>query len=342
MQTEVELDWPAVKFRAMGTDCLIVMEPGSRSSMILETAWAEVLRLEAKFSRFNFTSELMQLNSRGGGMASNEMVELLEEALRLQTRTHGLFNPTLLNEMISLGYDRNFDQLTKAEVVFAPSTRNLHTTRIGSESVQHIHLDGNQVQIDKGFALDLGGIAKGWSAERIARIIGEHGMGALVDLGGDVFAMSPGPDEGLWPIAVEHRGEELCTLLLEEGAVCTSTTLKRRWRAFDGKLCHHILDPRYVRSAMTDLLAVTVLGLSGAEAEAWTKAAIVGGVHHGLGLLAALDIDALGSSNDGLLYAAGEVFAGVTATLTLKLLTGGPESGRSSANSIVPTPSLAP
>lgn len=90
------------------------------------------------------------------------------------------------------------------------------------------------------------------------------------------------------------------------------------------------------------LVAATVVGPVAAVAEAWAKAAIVGGIKHGLNLLSACGVDALASGQDDRLYGVGDVFAGVTETITLKPRSGGPEAGRSRTNSIVPAPSLAP
>lgn len=332
--------WPSVEFPAMGTDCLVMVEPGPRSSELMERGRSEISRLEDKFSRFRSRSELSRLNEAGGGVVSHEMGELLEVALGLESRTHGLFSVSVLEAMQALGYDRAFEEIARSGDLGDSGVGAGKAGERRNSAGPKACLEGGTLRIAKGFGLDLGGIAKGWSAQRVAGLLGEHG-GALVDLGGDLYAAGPGPVDGSWPVALDHGAGDLCTLLVEGRAVCTSSTLKRRWFV-GGDERNHIVDPGTGQPIVEDLVAVSVVGKSGAVAEAMAKAAIVGGVRRGLNLLGALEIDALATSADGVVYGVGELFAGVTETVTLSVRAGGPELGRSRTNSIVPAPSTAP
>lgn len=324
----------------MGTDCLITVEPGSHSVELLELGRSEISRLEGKFSRFEGGSELTRLNEACGGTVSHEMGELLEIGLRLESRTHGLFSVAVLEAMRAVGYDRSFEEIARsgASGDSIVSAENVFKRR--SSEKPRARLEGDTLTISKGYGLDLGGIAKGWSAQRVARLLGKH-SGVLVDLGGDLYAAGPGPFDGAWPVALDHGDGDLCTLLIESRAVCTSSTLKRHWFV-GGDRRHHILDPVTGRPAAEELVAVSVVSKSGAVADALAKAAIVGGVRRGLNLLMALEVDALATSGDGVVYGVGELFAGVTDTVTLRMRAGGPAVGRSRTNSTVPTPSVAP
>jgi thiamine biosynthesis lipoprotein len=115
------------------------------------------------------------------------------------------------------------------------------------------------VALEPGYRLDLGGIAKGWAADRALAVLAAAGP-ALVNAGGDVAAAGR-----VWPIAVEAVGEEI-TLGLEEGGVATSGRDRRNWLC-EGEPRHHLIDPVTGSPADGDVLTVTVAAGSAAEAE---------------------------------------------------------------------------
>ena len=85
--------------------------------------------------------------------------------------------------------------------------------------------------------LDLGGIGKGFAAERVAELLALTGP-SLVSAGGDV-AVRGVPTEGTWAVAVD----DTLTLGLTRGGLATSGRDRRRWRR-GGVEQHHLIDPR--------------------------------------------------------------------------------------------------
>ena len=102
---------------------------------------------------------------------------------------------------------------------------------------RRVSVDGSRVELEDGAKLDLGGIGKGYAAERAADILAAAGP-CLVDAGGDV-AVRGGH---AWPVGVE-TGEGVVTLALERGALATSGSDRRRWTR-GGEERHHLIDPR--------------------------------------------------------------------------------------------------
>jgi thiamine biosynthesis lipoprotein len=77
----------------------------------------------------------------------------------------------------------------------------------------------------------VGGIAKGWAADRAALLLGEHAP-ALVDAGGDIAVSGPQLDGSPWPVAMANSlnpEEQLDLVLLYNGGVATSGRDDRRW-----------------------------------------------------------------------------------------------------------------
>ena len=143
-----------------------------------------------------------------------------------------------------------------------------------------------------GVRFDLGGVAKGWLADRGLELLASW-PGAVVDADGDL-AVRCAPGQ-LWAVAVDDpRADDASLAILHLSAppgswpvrwgVATSGTSVHRWRHDDG-VRHHLIDPRTGAPAVTDVVQATVVCGSALRAEALAKAAIIGGSVDGLALL---------------------------------------------------------
>jgi FAD:protein FMN transferase len=169
-----------------------------------------------------------------------------------------------------------------------------------------------------GVRFDLGGVAKGWLAERgLARL--SSWPSAVVDADGDL-AVRCGPGD-TWAIAVDDPrtdGAAIAILHLSAAAtgwpghwgVATSGTSVHRWRQGE-TLRHHLIDPRTGAPAVTDVVQATVVCGSAVRAEALAKAAIIAGTTDGLALL-----ERAGVAGAVILTESGETLA-LPQTLTL-------------------------
>ncbi|MFF5158736.1 FAD:protein FMN transferase [Streptomyces sp. NPDC000348] len=140
--------------------------------------------------------------------------------------------------------------------------------------------------------LDPTGIVKGWAVERAARRLAAAGAtGVSVNGGGDVQVLgAPGAGRP-WRVGVSDplRPGGLAAVVSAAGAselaVATSGTAERG---------DHIVDPRTGRSAVTDLVAVTVVAPRLTWADCWATAAFAMGSREGLRWLESLpDVEAL-------------------------------------------------
>ena len=238
-------------FAAMGTEIELLLDADDPSG--LEEAEREFGRLEALLSRFRPDSELSRLNATGELAVGPELVELAGHAVAARERTGGRFDPTVHDAVVAAGYDRSFELLAPEGAASDPVT-----PRAGGRL--EIDRARGRVALERGYRLDLGGIAKGWAADRVAARLREAGP-VLVNAGGDIAAA--GPRE--WPIAVEAAGTPV-TLGLSDGGLATTGRDRREWTR-DGRPQHHIVDPSSGRPADTDLLTVTVAAASATDAE---------------------------------------------------------------------------
>lgn len=301
--TSTPVDIHRRSIRAMGCNIEIVLSPNSNATagvteLILDNAVAEIDRLETVMSRFDPCSELSQLNRNGSATVSNELLEVIDLAVRARTMTAGRFDPTVREAMIAAGYDRSFEKLKDTQVRLGPPTPG------GGGIIVDRPL--NSVILATGVTLDLGAIGKGFAADMLASLLGEFGSG-IINMGGDlrIFSSHDGHSHE-WTVGVDLEG---CTrvLALRSGGVATSGRDRRNW-SVDGRLMHHVIDPTTGLPATTDLMRVTVVSKTAVEAEVYATQLLLAGQNEAreivssFGLLAVLvsesgDIEWIGDWN---------------------------------------------
>jgi FAD:protein FMN transferase len=249
-------------FVAMGTEIEVLVDADDTAA--LSGAEEEFRRLEALLSRFRPDSELSRLNEAGELDVGPELLELAERAVDARTRTGGRFDPTVHDAVVAAGYDRSFELVAR----YGPGDE-AEAPRTGGRV--EVDRKSGRVMLEPGYKLDLGGIAKGWAADRVAARLGETGP-ALVNAGGDIA--TTGPRE--WPIAVERPKGPPITLGLAKGGLATTGRDRRSWTR-EGRPQHHIVDPTTGRPAHTQLLTVTVAAESATEAEVLATSLLLAG-----------------------------------------------------------------
>jgi len=292
------------RFRAMGTDCQIVVLDGGDDD--LAAAQAEVHRLEALWSRFRPDSELSGINAQAGRAlpASAETRMLARRALRAERLTAGRFDPLMGADLVALGYDRDHGALPAPA---GPSATVVMTPVVRPRGAQ-LRLDEctGLVTVPAGRALDPGGIGKGLAADMVTAGLIRRGVGgALVNLGGDIRCRGITPSGG-WRIGIDDprdpEASSVATVNLSRGAVCTSGVRKRRWVRSDGTVAHHLLDPDTGAPTDAEVASVSVIAPLGWMAEALTKALILGGPEVGTRLLRAHNAGAVVVLADGAVH----------------------------------------
>ncbi|MBQ9941397.1 MAG: FAD:protein FMN transferase [Christensenellaceae bacterium] len=158
------------------------------------------------------------------------------------------------------------------------------------------------VRIRKGQRLDLGGIAKGAAADKLAGFYTQNGVkSALLNLGGNVYALGTKPDGSAYVVGVRDPASEngyLCTLEVADKAVVVSGAYERFFEA-DGKVYHHILDSTTGYPVESELTSACIVAAQSALADALSTAVYVLGAEKGLALAEAYGADALLLTKDG-------------------------------------------
>jgi len=243
-------------FEALGTTCSLFGVGISRDRLIEGEFW--VRRLGARLTRFSPDSELSRLNAGAGRWVavSAETEELLRVSLRAFESSGGLVNVAVLPAMLAIGYTRTLSngatQATLGRARPLPPLPSVLSVRRGA------------ARLEPGSGIDLGGVAKGWMADRLRERLG---LNALANLGGDLSAGGPGPTGDGWPVGLAG-----VTVMLHDHGAATSSVRRRRWAAL-----HHLINPRTGLPAATGLDEVSVVARSGFEAEVIAKTALLVG-----------------------------------------------------------------
>jgi thiamine biosynthesis lipoprotein len=281
--------------RIMGTEAAISVIARSRSiadataAVLFEIAEAE----EERFSRFRPSSELSRLNSERAGTVSRDFMDVLLLARELHRSTKGAFNP--LVDISRFGYDADITEVRgvnrTGSVHAAPYDIDMETVAIDATNMR--------VALQQGQNLDLGGLVKGYAAEKMAKAARDC-QGVLVNLGGDIYVQGLDAEGNPFEFSIDDPTGAAAspTFTGTNLGIATSGTYNRNW-THNGESFFHILNREGTGNPTSRLVSVTVLAKSGAQAEAMATALFVLGMEEGVSLLKANQLEYCFIREDG-------------------------------------------
>lgn len=254
---------------------------------VLVEAEQRVHAAEQRLSRFRNDSLLSQLN-RCRTLRDGDLAAIAGAALRLREATGGAFDPTIGAALLAAGYDRSFEAVAARSEAPAAAADQRHPA---------LTVDGDRVTLAGEGLLDLGGIAKGWTVDRVAECFVAHGFhDYVVDGGGDIRVGGHNDGEP-WTIAVGDGLTASLRTRLHDRAVATSSTLRRRWRTAAGE-AHHIIAPATGRPAAGTVVTATVIAPDATTADVLATA-LIADRDRALAALESLEAEALLLERDG-------------------------------------------
>jgi len=223
----------------------------------LDEVRAWFLRVEECCSRFRPDSELSLANARAGEEISLSplLADVLAAAAEMKDRTGGLVDPGVGKRVAAWGYDRTFHEVVDVD-----------DPPLGRGPVPSWSVDGRTLRLGEGTRLDLGGIAKGWAADRAV----EMSLAMMVSAGGDLRSADPAMQVDVKDVS----GGLLACVALGTGGLATSSTARRRWVA-GGREVSHLIDPRTGGPVESPVVSATVTAATALEAEAGAKAVVL-------------------------------------------------------------------
>lgn len=303
---------------AMGTlvNISIFGERDEKAREATRDAFVEIRLIDSLMSTHRRYSLLSRINRRAGSeslRADFRLVEVLAASIEWSRRTGGLFDVTTLGLLRAWGF-REGDQPPGAS-----GTARSESVREALAGVdwRSVSIEGESVGLRTArSAVDLGGIAKGYAVDRaIAVLRDKWGIRrAIVEAGGDLYALGSPPDAAGWKIALAHPtrpGRSIATFELADRAVATSGNYATRIES-EGESRTDIFDPHTGEPAAgwssLTTLAATAIDADAASTtlfSAGTSAGIVGSPEHSFALQSS-NLRSLGVETFGLRPASGD------------------------------------
>lgn len=222
-------------------------------------------------SRFRPNSELSLLNNQPLDTVIQiepTLYQILKKASDYAVQTDFYFNPFLGTVLKALGYNKTFREIKEKSDLQFKSYQ--YEWKVDEPVVILPTMNGVIKKAD--YEIDLGGIAKGWSVDKVASFVKELGLeNGIVNVGGDIFVW--GEEDrtiGVQHPAPESSDKDIIQFKMRNGGIATSNTLYRSWNA-SGKRVHHILNGKLGRPSESDIVQATVFSSNTAEADVLAK-----------------------------------------------------------------------
>lgn len=254
---------------------------GKNSEKAVDAAIEEVQKLDAMLSAENSKSEVYALNEQGNLQATDDLAELILRGKEIYQETDGLFDDTIYPVMKLWGFPTgNYHVPTAAEVqkklALVDGNKVEIQTRDSDEKGRDSKEKTKFVTLGADQQIDFGGIAKGYTGQKLAELFQEYGVSsALVSLGGNIQAIGTKPDGSSWKVGIRDpkggQQDYIGVLFVENQAVVTSGGYERYFEE-DGKTYIHIINPRTGYPADGDLLSVTIVSRDGTLADGMSTA----------------------------------------------------------------------
>lgn len=253
---------------------------GESCEEAVTTAVQEIQRLDELFSVGNAESEIAMANKEGVVVASDDTATVIEQALELYDSTDGVFDISIYPIMELWGFtSNNYSEPSREEIEAVLEYVDASKIQYDSEK--------KTLSLQPGQGIDLGGIAKGYTSDRVMQIFEEYELvSGLVDLGGNVQCYSGKIDGSPWRCGVQDPDDEtgiLCVVSVKDKAVITSGGYERFFTDGEtGNTWHHIIDPATGYSANNGLASVTIVSEKGMLADGLSTSMYIMGLDNAI------------------------------------------------------------
>ncbi|WP_125002668.1 FAD:protein FMN transferase [Clostridium tagluense] len=277
---------------------------GKNSEKVAELALKRISDIESKMSVNIKSSEITKLNAKAGVSGEKLSVDtysVIEKAVKYSKLTDGSLDATIepIVKLWGIGTD-------KARI---PSKSEIEE-KLKLVDYKDIILDSKNSTVQlrrKGQAIDLGAIAKGYTADEIKKVLIDNKVNsALINLGGNVFAVGSKPDGTSWNIGIQNpldtRGQYLGTISVTDKSMVTSGNYERYF-IVDGKRYHHIFDPKTGYPSEAGLISTTIVSDNSIDGDALSTSTYILGLSKGIKLIESIKgVEAIFVTSDKKVY----------------------------------------
>lgn len=260
-------------------DTVVTVTLYGADDVLLSDIWTACERYEKLLSKTVEGSDVSRINQANGQTITvdAETWHILQEAKLLNERSGGAFAITIAPLTAQWDFTGGTNRMPTEE-------ERLAALPLVDDS-QLVLGENNTVTLPAGHQIDLGGIAKGYIADQVAKLVQGRCTGAMLNFGGNVYAVGVKPNGNAYRVGIQDPmgGNPVGVVTVTDKSVVTSGIYERGF-TIDGVRYHHILSPWTGLPADSDLASVTIVTESSMDADAWATACIVLGSEKALEL----------------------------------------------------------
>lgn len=266
----------------MGTVVTVTLYD-NKSEKIIDKAFEEVKKIEQLVSINMEGTELDEVNNNAGikpVKVSDDTYNIIKKGLEYSSLTNGSFDITIgpLVKLWSIG-------LPEAKVTTLDEIKGT-LKYINYKDVEVNDSEKTVFLKNPGMIIDLGGIAKGYTADVIAQTLKDEGVKkAIIDLGGNIYALGEKAENTLWRIGIQNpdqtRGEIVGSINVKDKSIVTSG-IYERFIEQDGVKYHHILSPESGYPYDNEIAGVTIISDKSIDGDALSTSVFSMGITKGL------------------------------------------------------------
>lgn len=225
---------------------------------------------------FSPESDVYKINENAGihpVKVSKTTIDILEKAIQIAKQTNGAFDPTIRPLLVIWGFkNKNYRVPTEEEIKAALKL-------ISYQDIVINKADNTVFLKHKGEGIDLGGIAKGYTLDRIKEALDNFNItSALINMGGNVLTYKNPPNSSVWRIGIKNpRGNGIRGIITVKGTkfISTSGDYERYFIKNGVRYCH-IINPKTGKPARK-IISITVVSDKGYLGDALSTAFFVKG-----------------------------------------------------------------
>lgn len=250
---------------------------------ILDNCEKIVADIHQKMSPELKGSELSKINQNAGKKSvkvSELTFEVIEKSLKYSEMSDGKFDISIRPLIKAWGIGSENETVPDDETLAKLSKKINYKNIILNKEEKTVFLK------EEGCEIDLGGIAKGYSADLVANYLKSEGIeSGILDFGGNIFALGKKTNGKPWKVGIKNpldpKSKPFCAVSVVDKTVVTSGIYERYFEK-DGKIYHHIMDVDNGKPINNGLISVTVIGNSSIDADAMSTTLFTLGLEEGL------------------------------------------------------------
>ncbi|RHW63819.1 FAD:protein FMN transferase [Clostridium botulinum] len=277
---------------------------GKNADKAVQSSVDKISDIENKMSLNISTSEVNKINKNAGiapVKVSKNTFDVVKASLIYSEKSKGFFDITVepLVSLWGIGTDKARIP-SKDEISNALKLINYKDVIINEK-------ESTVMLKRKGQAIDLGAIAKGYTADELKKVLLNYNVSsAFLSLGGNVYVLGNKPDKTPWKIGVQNplepRGDYLGIVSVSDKSVVTSGNYERFFER-NGKRYHHIFDTKTGYPAEKGLISVSIISDKSIDGDALSTSVYTLGLDEGKKLIESLKgVEAIFVTNDKKVY----------------------------------------